>query len=184
MEGIILAAGLSSRLPAYKLTQVVKDKPLLLHTLDTMLMYCTKIYIVTGHKHKQIENLVKDYKNVVCVLNHVYEEGMFSSVKLGVSQTNDDFFMIPADCPFVLPSTYESLLENLGQVIIPSYDFKAGHPIRISHQLKNSILESDKPHLRAFLNEYDKVYVTVDDPYILVDIDTPEDLNKVRGYLE
>lgn len=184
MEGIILAAGLSSRLPAYKLTQEVCGKPLLLHTLDTMLLFCNMIYIVTGHKHKQIEAMVQSYSNVVCVFNHVYEEGMFSSVKCGVSQVKDDFFLVPADCPFVKSSTYALLLESSSDVVIPSYQYKAGHPIKISYQLKLDIVNSLHPHLRACLSEYNKIYVTVNDPYVLVDVDTQNDLDKVRGEFE
>lgn len=184
MEGIILAAGLSTRLPAYKLVQEISGKPLLLHTLDTMLPFCEKVYIITGHQHKQLESLVKDYDNVVCVFNHVYKEGMFESVKLGVSLVNSDFFIMPADCPFVSARTYDQLLAQSGLVLVPSYNYKAGHPIKLDYALKSIIMNSHAPHLRAVLNQYKKTYITVDDPYVLVDIDTEDDLNQVRGRLE
>ncbi len=181
MEGIILAAGLSTRFPEYKLKQEIKGKPLLLHTLETMLSFVTHAYIVTGHNHELIESMVKTYDNVTCLFNESYDDDMFLSVKQGVSAINSDFFLIPADCPFIKPHTYELLRIEDGDVVLPSYEFKCGHPIKLSLSIKEALLSSEDIHLRAFLNGYDKKYVTVDDPFVLMDIDTREDLEAIRG---
>lgn len=183
MEGIILAAGFSSRYPEYKLKQRIDGQTLIEKTVMSMQPFVSRIYVVTGHHHTTIEDILENY-DVTCVYNSNYVKGMFESIKTGVSCVHDDFFILPGDCGFVDSSTYTVLMDVKEKVVIPSYKHRGGHPIKLSIELKEKILTTNAPHLRAFLNEYNKYYVDVDDPYVLVDIDTKEDLEKVRREIE
>ena len=184
MEGIILAAGYSSRFPDYKMIQKINDRTLIEHTIHQMQDYVTHIFVVTGHHHELIEAIVHDYKNVSCLYNDEFDNGMFSSVKKGVSRVNESFFLIPGDCPFVEKNTYEALLKIDGDVVIPSYEMKSGHPIKINKTLIEALKMSQAIHLREFINTYDKCYVTVDDSWILEDIDDKDTFEKIKGRLE
>ncbi|MBI9012719.1 MAG: nucleotidyltransferase family protein [Clostridiales bacterium] len=184
MEGIILAAGYSTRFPDYKMVQEINNRTLIEHTIHQMKEYVTQIFVVTGYHHELIETILKDYKNVSCLYNDEFDNGMFSSVKKGVSMVNDSFFLIPGDCPFVKKSTYEALLDADGEVVIPSYKMKSGHPIKISKTLIESLKKSRAVHLREFINTYDKQYVTVDDSWILEDIDDKDTFERIKGRLE
>lgn len=183
VEGVILAAGLSSRFPEYKLTQVMEGKPLICHCVDNMLAFVDHIYVVTGHNAKLIESCLMTYENVECVYNEAYMDGMFSSVKSGLRHIHGErFFLMPGDHPVTSKETYQALLNTNGDVIIPSYNNRGGHPILMSNQMIDKILSSNSEHMRAFLENYNKVYVQVQDPYIRFDVDTKEALKElIRG---
>jgi molybdenum cofactor cytidylyltransferase len=143
------------------------------------------IFVITGHNHQLITDLLKDYKKVSILYNADYKEGMYSSIKTGVSAIKGQrFFIIPGDYPHIEAATYKKLLCHTGDVVIPSIDMHAGHPILLSGALKEKLLTDPVEHLRAFINQYEKVYVTVDDPMILFDIDTEEALLKYKRGLK
>jgi len=184
LEAIILAAGYSSRFPEYKLVQKINNKTLLEHTIHQMSDFVTNIYVVTGHHHERIESILSQYRQVKCIYNDEFDNGMFSSVKKGVSCVNESFFLIPGDCPFVSKATYKLLLESNGDILIPSYQMHGGHPIKISITHKKALINSKLSNLREFLDLYNKTYITVSDPWILEDIDDKETFNRIKGRLE
>lgn len=173
VEGLILAAGLSSRMGQNKMLLPIENMTMIEKTLHNMMPFCRRILVVTGHNHDTLETVLKPYAQVTVIHNKDYRSGMMSSIQLGFSALRGDlFFVQPGDIPFVAPGTFEALLNQAGQVVIPSYDMKAGHPILINTTVKNGIALTKKPHLRAYLSDFEKTYVCVDDSGILVDIDT------------
>ncbi len=181
MEGIILAAGMSTRFPEYKMLQKIDGVTLIEKTVTTMKPFVDKIIVVTGFNSHLIKQILSTERKVNFVENDNYKEGMYTSIKCGMNIASEDVFLIPGDMAFVSNNTYKVLSQYKDDVVIPSYDMKAGHPIRLSYKVVKDIRTSNHKHLRALLTEYKKKYIVVDDPYILVDIDTKEDLDKVRG---
>ena len=110
--------------------------------------------------------------------NKDYKLGMFSSVKTGVSVTDNDFFLIPGDYPLVSPDTIQELLKNDGEIKVPIYKGRKGHPIFISKSLIKGILEEPMDsNLKLFRDRHNVNYIEVDDEGILLDVDTLEDFN-------
>ncbi|MDN5353400.1 MAG: molybdenum cofactor cytidylyltransferase [Candidatus Cloacimonadota bacterium] len=183
LEGIVLAAGYSSRAGGMKLTFRINGKPLLQHTLQPMLQFCNKIWVVTGYKKELIEALISKYPQVEAVYNADFQQGMFSSVCVGVSKiTSARFFFTPGDIPFVKPLTYQKLLEKYGKVVIPTYQNRKGHPILMNSELQKRILaEPQDSNLRKVLHKFQPVLVEVDDKAILKDIDTLEDYKELHA---
>ena len=136
---IILAAGLSKRMGAFK--------PLLPVGNATAIMRCVKIaaeagvsdiIIVTGHNAQELEavfnndlpgiqgseklsNNTLDPEIIHLIHNDNYDEGMFSSVQTGVSLLKeisatqsalDAFFILPADCCAVDVATLQKLIQE------------------------------------------------------------------------
>lgn len=91
MEGLILAAGLSTRFKGYKMTQKIDELTLIEKTVLSMEPFVDHIYVVTGHKEDAIKTLLNSYENVTCVYNEQYEKGMFESIKCGLLYITDDF---------------------------------------------------------------------------------------------
>ncbi|TNF08121.1 MAG: nucleotidyltransferase family protein, partial [Bacillota bacterium] len=119
-------------------------------------------------------------EHVSCIYNANYTQGMFSSIKTGVFVTNEDFFILPGDCPLVQKETYEALLKGSKSIRVPSFEKQRGHPIWISHMLAKSILnEPDESSLKAFRNRHDFETIEVSDSHILDDIDTLLDFEKI-----
>lgn len=180
-EGIVLAGGYSSRFNKNKMCVCFKGEPLITHTIKTMLTICEKVYVVTGYYHNEIKEVLSENKNVEIVYNSSYDQGMFSSVKAGVHHVEHDFFIIPGDYPLVNMKTYLSLIEGSKDIRVPSYNKRFGHPLFISLNLKNELLNSDLKSLKDFRNKYDFEIINVKDEYILRDIDTLDDLKEIKG---
>jgi molybdenum cofactor cytidylyltransferase len=67
--------------------------------------------------------------------------------------------------------------------VIPSFHYKGGHPIKLSKIVKQKILETDpESNLRVVLNCFNKKYISVDDPGVIMDIDTEENYQQVIDY--
>lgn len=178
-EGIILAGGFSSRTKNNKMLLTIDDKPLILHTINSMKPFVKRIIVVTGHYDQDIKNLLKN-ENVEIYFNEHYPKGMFSSVLRGVQEVKDDFFIMPGDIPFVNKNTYMSLLNGTKDVRYPRYKGKDGHPLFLKKEMKEKLLQEPMDsNLKAFRDKQDCEIIEVDDKYINRDIDTMDEYNKV-----
>jgi CTP:molybdopterin cytidylyltransferase MocA len=150
------------------------------------------IVVVTGHQSRELEQELDRYP-CRCVRNERYREGMFSSVQVGVKEmdaANTAFFLLPVDIPLVQLDTIHTLLQALDQdsqtlVFYPEYQLWRGHPPLISYDLAPEIIGyDDQGGLRALLSKYRprSRNVVVDDPYILLDVDTQDDLDHLREH--
>ena len=194
MAALILCGGRSSRIGVFK--------PLLSLGQETIIERIiglfrnagiAEILVVLGHDAELLKPVLERH-GVRYVINDGYDEGMFSSVKAGVNNIDRQrraFFLLPADIPLVRPETLHSLMrsfeEKCADVCRPCYRGKRGHPPLISSALILPIMDF-KGHggLRMFLSRYKErtIDVDCDDPGILMDIDTPEDYEKVLKALE
>ena len=179
VDGIVLAGGFSSRAKTNKMILLYKDKELVLHTIETMHSVCDKIIVVTGHYHNDLVSLLSNLKYVEIVYNETYELGMFSSIKKGVSKTNNDFFIIPGDAPKVLPITYSGIMSSNKDIVVPSYNRRLGHPIFFRRKYKNEILNTNHTNLKDFRNAHDFYILETQDSGILIDVDDLNDYKKL-----
>jgi CTP:molybdopterin cytidylyltransferase MocA len=184
---IILAAGSSTRMGEFKPLLSIGPRTLLGHTVSLFQESGIEdIAVVTGH---QSRDLIQELDRYPCrsVLNANFSDGMLSSVQVGVETLDtaiDAFFLLPVDIPLVRRHTIHKLLEAMDQdphalVFYPEYQTRRGHPPLIRRDLAAAILSSDvQGGLRALLRKYRQKSrnVPVDDPFILLDADTPEDL--------
>lgn len=191
MEAIILAAGYSSRANAFKMTLPLGEMSVLEHTISKFEGTCRKVIVVAGFQAELIqEEMAKIiHKNaysfqIKYIYNENFYQGMFSSIQKGCHEVNNStFFITPGDCPLVKKETVQLIAEQKGNVVIPSFNYKGGHPIKLSSQVKQKILESNpESNLRVVLNNHEKKYVNVEDPGVLLDMDTPEDYQKAVHY--
>lgn len=175
-RGIILAAGTSSRAQTNKLLLEYDGFPLIIHAIKGMLPFVNEIIVVTGHYHEQLVEALKDVKGIRIVYNPDYQKGMFSSLQAGLRYLDDDVVILPGDCPFVSETTYEILMQTNGNMLVPEYKGIKGHPIVIRKPLVNLLRHVDiNSNLRAFRDQQGFQIVRVDDPNIIVDIDTMGD---------
>lgn len=179
-EGVILAAGLSSRAKTFKMLLSLNGKTVIENTIDNMLEFSERIIVVGGHKIELLQTIIKKYKNVDLVFNENYEEGMFSSVKCGLKAVKgDEFFFTPGDYPLVCKDVYSKIIGEVGDIIIPTYKGKKGHPILIKSSFIREILEESRYEtLRDFIDSKSPKFIEVSHKEILMDIDTIEDYEK------
>lgn len=180
-QGIILAGGFSSRTQSNKMHLSICGKPLIVHTIEAMEPFVNKIFVVTGRYDEDIRSFIKEDEKIKIIYNKDYEKGMFSSVLCGVNFVEDDFFIIPGDIPFVKKETYQKILQGSKDVRYPTYEGKEGHPLFLKYGLKEKLLKEDiNSNLRLFRDKQDRETIEVDDKFILRDIDTLEDFERVK----
>ena len=177
IEGIVLAAGFSSRMGKFKMEMLLDGKTLIERSVESLDKVCSRIIVVAGYKSERIEEILKSYENVEVVLNKEFEKGMFSSVKIGISQIKTEkFFLLPGDIPFVKEEIFRKLLSPKDDIIIPVFQGRKGHPVLIDSSLINEILdEPEDSNLKLFIDKKGFTSVEVQDESILIDIDTEED---------
>ena len=59
-QGIILAGGFSSRAKTNKMMLEIDGQPLLVHTINSMKPYVSKIILVTGYYDQQIRSFINE----------------------------------------------------------------------------------------------------------------------------
>jgi molybdenum cofactor cytidylyltransferase len=189
VECVMLAAGRSARMEAWKMTLPWEESTIVEHCVGTALEVCTRVFLVTGYRARELEALFREREDVVLVENHGYEEGMLSSIQKGVRSVGDgEFFLALADMPGVTADIYQDLLnwknrmvtdtdvEAQAYAVVPKYEGKKGHPVLLSRLMKPRILATDvSKTLRDALMQVPTLTVPVDDPGILQDIDTTSD---------
>ena len=178
-EGIILAGGFSSRTQNNKMLLNIDNKPLIIHTINSMKPFVERIIVVTGHYDQEIRKALQD-ENVEIYYNENYPDGMFSSVLRGVKETKDDFFIMPGDIPFVKNSTYMSLLNGTKDVRYPRYKGKDGHPLFLKKEMIKKLLQEPMDsNLKAFRDRQDCEAIEVEDENINRDIDTMDEYKEI-----
>jgi molybdenum cofactor cytidylyltransferase len=181
VEGVVLAAGLSSRAGGYKMEMPLGDKALIERSIEGMLVVASRILVVVGWKAERVRELLAGYPQVEIVLNEAYQEGMFSSVKAGLAQVRAErFFLLPGDHALVGATVYRQLLTVTGDIVIPTYQGRKGHPVLMRGELVPEILgQPPGSILRDYVNRKGYTLVEVDDEGILIDVDTPADYDAV-----
>ena len=191
MEAIVLTAGYSSRVNAFKMTLPLGEMTVLEHTISKFDGLCGRVIVVAGF---QAELIQKEMAKISCknaysfqikfVYNENFNQGMFTSIQKGVSEVKaPTFFITPGDCPLVKRETVQLIAEHKGNVVIPSFNHKGGHPIKLSGEVKQKILETHpESNLRTVLSGFEKEYLNVDDPGVMMDVDTLVDYQKAIEY--
>jgi molybdenum cofactor cytidylyltransferase len=83
-----------------------------------------------------------------------------------------------------MDETYREMLRVEGDIVIPLFNGKKGHPILIRTHLAEELLaEGRYSTLREFIKDKGYTPIEVEDSGILVDIDTMEDYNRVMKYV-
>jgi molybdenum cofactor cytidylyltransferase len=122
------------------------------------------------------------------VVNPAPERGMLSSLQCGLAALAEHTRAVaftPVDFPAIQQSTVERVILGWGgePLRIPRYADRRGHPVLIARDLVPEFLaEPATAQARDVVrrHESDILYVDVDDPGILTDVDTPADYEQLR----
>jgi molybdenum cofactor cytidylyltransferase len=182
VDGVILAAGLSKRAGTFKPALQIGDRSMINRCIEGMDEFCRRIIVVGGHEFERLRHLVGANPKVECIENPLFGKGMFSSVKSGLSRVNADrCFVLPVDIPLVPPAVFRRLLSVEADVVIPSFQGRNGHPVCLSKAILPGILSlADESSLRDALHVIGIRTVEVEAEEILLDVDTPGDLELMR----
>lgn len=198
ISGIVLAAGLSSRMKAFKPLLTFNEKTIIECSLESMLRAGVKqVVMVLGYRGTEIEMLLRDQYNcsqLVFIHNHRFAEtDMLTSVKIGISalKSCEAFYLLPGDMPAIHPTTFlavkEAMIREQALVAFPTLDGYRKHPPLISWKCREAILRFDKEGgLREMWKQLESQIITVpvEDIGCMLDADTPGDYNKLVDYMK
>ena len=185
---IILAAGSSRRMGTQKML-LPFNKSIIIETVinNVLNSMIDNVMVVLGADHDKIRNALNHLPVQFCH-NEQHGTGMLSSVMCGFRSLpeNANAALIylgdqPGIPPIVTDTILEAYNEDLMGIVIPVYNHRRGHPLLVDLKYRWEIQKLDlEQGLRSLMHLFpeDVLEVEVDEPGILVDIDTKEDYTK------
>ncbi|HEX5234381.1 MAG TPA: nucleotidyltransferase family protein [Silvibacterium sp.] len=194
LSAIVLAAGRSARMGEAKQLLRLGGRTVLERTLENVRgAALEKMILVLGFSAETIREQISEalLEDVTVVVNRDFEQGMASSLRKGLSAVAPGMnagLIVLADQPFVRPETMRLLVERYrcceAEIVIPVHEGRRGNPVVLDWAVfpEAMALEGDTG-CRAIFGKHAKgiVEVEVDDPGILLDIDSREDYERARG---
>ena len=198
INGIILAAGLSSRMKALKPLLKLKEKTIIEYSIDSMLQSgVQQVVVVLGYRAEEVAAVLLakgDHPQLVLTCNpHYAETDMLASVKFGLTSLPDcdAFFLLPGDMPAVNLKTFlkvkEAMVRSQALIAFPTLAGQRKHPPLIAAKCIETIGKFDGTGgLREVWKQFDNQIVTVavEDIGCRLDADTREDYNRLVNYME
>ena len=192
--GIILAAGESKRMGTAKQLLPWGKTIVLQRVIDMAAGSCLeRVILVLGYRADEIANRIRLPDKARIVVNETYREGMASSLKCGIRNApaaTEAFMLILGDQPFIEVTVFNHLIAahhaGSGGITIPTYDGKRGHPVVFSSRYREELLAVSDQGAREVLSRHIDAIIelTMPSPYILSDLDTPEDYQKSKAQME
>lgn len=188
ISAVVLAAGMSRRMGAPKQLLQVEGQPILERTLAHVRESAVdEIVLVLGFAADAITRQIST-EGLKVVRNEAYEQGMGTSLRRGLAAVNPrakGALIVLADQPFVQAATFNRLMEchrsSEAKIILPLYNGFRGNPVLLDRAVFPSLRElTGDVGCRAVFGNYKGGIqkLPVNDAGILLDIDSPEDLQK------
>ena len=194
VTAIVLAAGASARMGMPKPLLPLAGKPLLAHSLDALRQGgLREIVVVLGAEAERVRRVVS-LDGMSVAVNPDPAQGMSSSIRAGLRAAPPEtaaFLIVLGDQPLVAPGTIRALVarqEATGaRILVPTYGGVRGNPVLL-HRSLSAEMEAVRGDVgcRGVVARHasEVMEVRVDDPGILVDVDTPDDLERLEAVLQ
>lgn len=189
---VVLAAGSGSRFagPSHKLGQRLGDTSVLGRVLRQALASQLPVVVVTTEMFAAEARAHLAARDVVVVPQtgtpSALPLGMGYSIAAGVSARPNasGWLVLPGDMPLVQPRSLVAVGQALEHhlVAFAQYQGRRGHPVGFGAELYSELVAlSGDTGARRLLARYPSHAVEVDDPGVLIDIDTEADLQQARA---
>lgn len=198
--GLILAAGESSRMgrdkallawPPVAAGQAPSSETFLSAAIRSLSRATEFVVIVVGTNESALAPVIYAH-GASLVVNPEPSRGQFSSLQIGLREVlnhgRDAAMVTLVDRPPVSGATIDTLRQAFGSAdqnvwaVIPEFSGKHGHPYLVGREMMEAFLRvpatstaRDVEHA----NQKHIQYVTVDDPLVAVNINTPDDYAKL-----
>jgi molybdenum cofactor cytidylyltransferase len=193
---IILAAGTSTRMGKAKQLLQINKKAMLEHCIQKCLDFpFQKILVIIGHQANEVKQAIqlKD-ERVQWIINEDYRKGQSSSFQIAVKEMSKEcpsFLVFLGDQPLIRKQTIgriiqygNELLQELNSkdpfVIQPFYKEVQGHPVFFGNLEKDalSMVQGDMGAKKLIAQSKRRLELDLNDPFVVFDIDTPDDYVK------
>ena len=200
IAAVIAAAGFSRRMGRFKQLLPWGDGTVIATTAQNLAAAgAGPVVCVVGHRGDEVAAEVQAALQpdvLQIVYNRQYDSGeMLSSFQAGVDflqgsrgAGEQGGLLSLSDQPHVPVDVIRAIVQQAqrtpGRIVIPSHNFRRGHPIYLPRSLWTDLLALGADEtLRTLIVRYDHqiTYVNVDTDAILRDMDTPSDYEALRG---
>jgi len=191
--GVILAAGASLRMGRDKALLPWRDGTFLSAAIQALQPVTDLVIVVAGRNEAELAPIVNAHAAFM-VVNIDPERGQFSSLQIGLQDVmnrgRDAAIVTLVDRPAPSIATIEQIKSEFlaGDVqtwaVVPEHAGKHGHPIVIGREMIGAFLHapasSSARDVEHGVQKHVR-YLAVDDPLVTANVDTPEDLEKLRA---
>lgn len=195
IAGVILAGGASRRMGTPKALLPIGDETFIDRVVGSFHLTVDPAIVVLGHHAELIRRGMKPRSPVTFAINPEPERGMLSSLQCGLRAVPPEtgaVIFTPVDYPNCRSATVARIAEEFRarvrtracDVVIPICRGVKGHPVCISRRVAEQLLEMPVTgQARDVVRRYigTTVFIEVDDPGIITDIDTPEDYRNLMA---
>lgn len=191
IDGIILAAGASSRFGENKLEVMLNNKPVITSVLEAVAQSELDNSILVYHDDV-IKNYAAPFKKLKCIYNPNAKQGMSTSVICGIKacEKPEAYVFINGDQPLLTAEFINNLLhhyrEKKQSILVPRYNKKRGTPTIFQRKWRSQLLavKGDKGGREIIKNNPEEVfYLDIENQYVGMDIDTKEDYLILKEWL-
>jgi molybdenum cofactor cytidylyltransferase len=194
--GVILAAGQSTRMGKDKalLAWPASDSGIALNhtflssTIAALNGVNDMVIVVAGINESYLQPVVYG-AGASLVRNRNPEFGQFSSLQVGLGevlkQGRDAAMVTLVDRPppssatlTMLRMAFAEAIQRRKWAVIPEYQGKHGHPILVGREMISAFLEADVTSTARDIEHHNQQhieYVQTDDPFVTLNVDTPQD---------
>jgi molybdenum cofactor cytidylyltransferase len=186
VTAIIMASGFSRRMGKNKLLMEFNDKPL----VENIFIEVSKVdfkEVILVSQYEEVLKIGKKY-NFKCILNENAIIGQSESIKIGLNTAKESrgYMFFVGDQPLIkshyIKKIVDKFKENSEFIIIPKNEEKLGNPVIFPLSKKNELLslKNDEKGKKVIKSSKNIKFVEVSKE-MLFDVDTIEDLNKIKG---
>jgi molybdenum cofactor cytidylyltransferase len=198
VAGILLLAGLSSRLGFPKALLTFGNQPLIRHVLRQALdSELEQVILVLGHKKPEILKRIgalKQHPKLNIIVNPDYMEGMSTSLRTGLTQVNpgsSGALFLLGDQPLLTSRVINKLIRAFRKdptaIIVPDYGKGPGNPVLFPASFYTQLrrLSGDRGGRELIKKHADQVrFIPIRPRRIGWDVDTWEDYEKVKKWFQ
>lgn len=188
---VVLAAGRGSRFTGtqHKLAQPFGGNTVLGSVLCSALASGLPVVVVTIAALAAEAGRHVAARDVIVVRDEEAARGMGHSIAAGVSVRPEapGWLVLPGDMPLVAPATLLAVADAVAEhpVVFAQYHGRRGHPVGFAAELLSELRRlSGDEGARRLLARYPAHGIELDDPGVLIDVDTVEDLAAAQARAE
>lgn len=187
-EAILLAAGESRRMGYPKPLLKLGSRTFIEILAAAILQSVARLIVVVGAHADAVRGAIPADPRILVVENPDFLKGQLSSIKAALPRVGAaaaGALIHLADHPMVRAETFAAVVDSYRRagkpIAIARYRGRRGHPVLFARELfvELAAAPEDQGARAVVLADPSRVaYVDVDDPGVLADLDTPEDLER------